>query len=57
MKIENTVLIVKNILKEFEEADYEISEYYENWKVHVKNGKENEKAWIEFEIDVKKVNV
>ena len=55
LKIETTILIVKNILKEFEETDYEINEYYENWKVHVQNGKENEKAWTEFEIDIKKV--
>ena len=49
------VVVVETILSHFSERRYVITDYYEQWKVHVVSGKEFKSQWQQFVQNARKV--
>ena len=50
------IVVVETILSHFSERRQLISDYYEQWKVHVVSGKEFKSQWQQFVQNARKVN-
>ena len=57
LETRRAVTVVEMIIHSFHERKFLITEYYEQWKVHVTTGKEFKSQWHQFIQDARKVNV